>query len=159
VRYGAIKRSLLELVSTPPEKRSLDESIQYCEGPSFEDMGSCVSGLGISLGSIELASTYVLRRPLLFIRLREFEIPMCGGVHLVNRFPELLEYFEEDKEMLFFDTREELVDKVRFYLSPERDRTRQLIREKARERAVHEHTWMHRFQKIGEELGLDFTAP
>ena len=104
-------------------------------------MVRCLNEFAISLGSIELASTYVLKKPLLFIRIREFEAPMSGAVHLVNRMPELEEYFEEDQEMLFYDSVPEMIDKARFYLSPERDTLRQSIRKQARRRAEADHGW------------------
>ena len=81
---------------------------------------------------------------------------MSGGVHLVKRFPELEEYFEPDREMLFYDSPEELVDKAKFYLRPAQDQARQRIRERARIRSVADHTWLARFRRIGDELGLAF---
>ncbi len=153
---GSIKRSIQEIPNLLPRKKESSSNIQYHSGPSFKNMGKVFSQMAVSLGSIELSSTYVLKKPLLSIRLREFEVPMCGGVHLVNRFPELQAYFEEDKEMLFYGDLEEMVDKARFYLSPKHDAIRQRIRENARKRAIKEHTWTHRFKKIGTILGLKF---
>ena len=153
---GALKRSAIELFGRPVETRGYLRSISYRTEPGFEDIARCISGFGVNLGDIELRSTYVLREPLLFIRLREFEAPMCGGVHLVNRKPELQEYFQEDKEMLFFGNLEEMVDKARFILAPERESVRRSIRQRARARALAEHTWLHRFRRLGEILGLAF---
>jgi len=53
---------------------------------------------------------------------RTFEIPACGSMMIADRTPEHCEFFEEGKEAEFFDTREELVEKVRFYLSHESQR-------------------------------------
>ena len=105
---------------------------------------------------LHLGGVVVLTNPIYFIRFREFEAPMAGGVHLANRFPELQEYFEEDREMLFYGSMEELVDKARFYLAPERDTERRQIGQRAAARARAEHTWLHRFRRIGDVLGLDF---
>lgn len=151
---GSLKRSVVETFTTPPEKAIPANRIEYLPGPSFQELGTRFSQLAISLGSIELSSTYSLKKPLLFIRLREFEVPMCGGVHLANRLPELGEYFEEDKEMLFYGDLEELIDKARYYLAPERDHQRQKIREHARKRALAEHTWLHRFGRAWQFMGL-----
>ncbi len=153
---AALKRSLMEPMSSFPEKNPHAGSITYSKGPSFEDMVRRLNEFALSLGSIELASTYVFKDPLLFIRIREFEAPMCGAVHLVNRMPELEEYFEEDKEMLFFDSPEEMVDKARFYLDPRQDVARQAIRVQARRRAEADHGWINRFRALGDELGLAF---
>jgi len=123
-------------------------------GPPFDEMGLCYSSITMSLGSIEYGSSYVLKKPVMCIHLREFEAPMCGAVHLANRFAELREYFEEDKEMLFYGLEEELLDKVRYYLKPARDSLRDEIRQRARRRAESDHTWTKRFEKIWNLLGL-----
>lgn len=155
--WSALKRSFVEiLISTDrsTEESSATKAIEYLPGPSFENVGDVFSRLALSLGSLELGSTYVLKTPLLFIRLREFEVPMCGGVHIANRSLELQEYFDEDKEMLYYDNPEELVDKARFYLHPARDAIRARIRQQARARSVRQHTWTHRFNKIFASLGI-----
>ena len=151
---GALERSLVEAFGNPPEKQKNLHKVKCYPGPPFEEVGLCYSRMAISLGSIEYGSTYVLKKPVMCIHLREFEAPMCGAVHLVNRSSELKEYFEEDREMLFYDSEEELLDKVRYYLDPERDGIRQKIRKLARKRAEKEHTWMKRFEKIWQVLGL-----
>lgn len=151
---GAVKRSLLELVE---DKKSLQSSlsrVQFHGSPTFEEIPECYSRLGLSLGSLHTASTYVLRRPLMYIRLREFEAAMCGAVHIANRFPELQEHFEEDCEMLFYSDVDELVDKAKFYLAPQRDALREQIRQRARRRAENDHTWLRRFSRIWEILGI-----
>lgn len=48
--------------------------------------------------------------------MRTFEIPACGGFMLHERSEELLEFFEEGKEIDCFSTAEELKDKIIFYL-------------------------------------------
>lgn len=155
---AVLKRSIIELMVEPAEKKIQHNShdIVYFPGPAFADMAECFNRMAISLGSIELASTYVLKNPYYFVRLREFEVPMSGGLHLVNRHPELVEHFTEDKEMLFFDSNEEMVDKAKFYLSPDRDSLRRKIRENARRRSLAEHTWLHRFRVLGERLAIKF---
>ena len=153
---GALKRSLLEMFGTPVEKEGYLDKVSYRPSPAFDEIGKCISSAAIDLGDTELRSTYVMKRPLLFLRLRDFEAPMCGGVHLVNRKPELQEYFTEDEEMLMYDSDDEMIDKARFYLAPERDSRRNSIRRCARARAVSEHTWCHRFSRLGKELGITF---
>lgn len=153
---GSLKRSLIETFSTPPEKKVNEDQFQYQPSPSFENMGLSFNQMALSLGSIELSSTYTLKKPLLFIRLREFEAAMCGGIHLVNKFAELQEYFEEDKEMLFYNDSQELIDKAKFYLKSKQHKLRQKIRIAARKRALADHTWLKRFEKIGSSAGLTF---
>ena len=53
---------------------------------------------------------------------RTFEIPACASMMIADRTDEHCEFFQEGKEAEFFETREELVDKVSFYLSHESKR-------------------------------------
>ena len=55
---------------------------------------------------------------------RSFEIPACGVFLLSERTPVMQELYEEGKEAEFFDSSEEFMDKVRFYLKNESARER-----------------------------------
>jgi spore maturation protein CgeB len=48
--------------------------------------------------------------------LRNFEIPASGAFQLSERSDEILNLFEEDKEIVCFSSKEELFDKYKFYL-------------------------------------------
>ena len=49
--------------------------------------------------------------------MRTFEVPACGGFMLHERTPELLEFYDEGKEVACFASVEELVTKVQYYLT------------------------------------------
>ena len=51
------------------------------------------------------------------ITARTFQIPACGASMAHERNPEALQYFKEGREAIFFDTAEELAEKVRYYLA------------------------------------------
>lgn len=46
---------------------------------------------------------------------RTFEIPACGSLLLADRTPEHEMFFEEDKEAVFFDSEDEMIDKAVWY--------------------------------------------
>ncbi|NBX93718.1 MAG: hypothetical protein EB078_02945 [Proteobacteria bacterium] len=46
---------------------------------------------------------------------RTFEIPACGTLQIAPRNEEILSYFDEDKEIVCFDSLDELKDKVTYY--------------------------------------------
>jgi hypothetical protein len=53
---------------------------------------------------------------------RTFEIPACGSMLLSDRTQECQEFFAEGREAEYFDSSEELVDKVKFYTTHEEAR-------------------------------------
>ena len=55
---------------------------------------------------------------------RTFEIPACGGFQLSERTEEVLNFFEEGKEIECFSSLDELKDKITYYLKHESQRLR-----------------------------------
>lgn len=55
---------------------------------------------------------------------RSVEIPACGGFMLAERTKRHLEFFEEDKEAVFFNTKEELLEKIKKYLNNDEERSK-----------------------------------
>ncbi len=123
--------------------------------PSFDDMVECYSRCSASLGVVEAGSTFVLKHPVVLYHLREFEATMMGCAHFVRKGPDLEQCFEADREIIFYQSLEECVDKASFYLSPERHDLCLSIGERARIRAVREHTWLNRFEQIWKLLGVN----
>lgn len=117
-------------------------------------MVSLYSRSKITLGINDLGHTFHLRKPIVEIRLRDFEAPMSGACHIMYRVPQMLGCFEEDKEMLFYSSIEELADKIRYYLSSKQDNERIAIKHRARKRALNDHTFQMRFRKLFRFLNI-----
>lgn len=62
------------------------------------------------------------------IPLRVMDILACGGFALSNEQPELSEYFQTGKEVETFSSEEECIEKIRFYLSHEEERSKIALR-------------------------------
>ncbi len=110
----------------------------------------------LSVASTSAGHTDVLKNPLKIINLRNFEIPMSGGIEICKYNQELAGYYEEDKEIVFYRSNEEFIDKAKYYTQKASDSEIVAIRRSARTRSVNEHTWFHRFKKCFDELGLKY---
>ena len=95
--------------------------------------------------------------PIKQVRLRDFEATMSGAFYLVEQYDELAEFFEPDKEIVFFRDAAELIEKTRFYLRHDAARTK--IRDAGLRRARAEHTWHRRFEDSFQQMGLPASRP
>lgn len=112
------------------------------------------SKYALSLASTSTNHTDILKKPLKIVNLRNFEIPMSGGIEICKYNPELATYFEEDKEIIFYKSNDELVDKAIYYTQKATDKHLCTIKHAARKRAVSQHTWWNRFNIAFNILGL-----
>jgi glycosyltransferase involved in cell wall biosynthesis len=88
--------------------------------------------LGILSEQVEGASSGDL------ITSRTFHIPGASGFMLHERNKESVQYFQEDKEVGFFDGPEELVEKVKYYLN--NSSVREQVRLAGNKRAMRDHS-------------------
>lgn len=83
------------------------------------------------------------------IKARNFEIPALNGFQLTNRVEGLDEFFIENKEIVFFDDDNDLIEKCKFYLS--NDSIRERIKQASNKKSFN-HTYKKRFEEIFEKL-------
>jgi spore maturation protein CgeB len=86
------------------------------------------------------------------IRLRDFEVPMSGGFYLTEHQDELEEFFEIDSEIACYRDKDELLEKIRFYLK--RPDLREDIRKAGRRRCLRDHTWEKRFKAAFQQMEM-----
>lgn len=86
------------------------------------------------------------------IRLRDFEAPMSGAFYITGYQEELKEYYEIGKEIVCYDTKEELLEKIRYYLKHSDEAEK--IRRAGYARALKDHTWKNRFEELFSKIGL-----
>ena len=84
------------------------------------------------------------------IKARIFEITMCGGFLLTEYVEDLEKYFEIGKEIDCFHTKEEAVEKIKYYLK--NDDIRKKIAANGWERAQNDHSWGKRFFEIFKKI-------
>lgn len=118
------------------------------------EISSYYSKYALSLASTSTSHTDSLPSPLKIVNLRNFEIPMSGGIEICKYNPELAEYFEEGKEILFYRSDEELVEKAKHYTHTASESEIFAIKNAARKRAESEHSWKNRFLLVFNTMGL-----
>ncbi len=79
-------------------------------------------------------------------KLRHFEVPGCGAFQITNENPELAELFRPDEEVVFFNSDEELLEKVAYYIK--HDAEREAIADAGYKRALKQHTLDIRVQTL-----------
>lgn len=86
------------------------------------------------------------------IPLRAFDIMGAGGFLLSNYQEELLEHFENEKEVAVYESMEDAVAKINFYLCHEE--LREKIAENGRAKTLKEYSLQDRFERIVAVAGL-----
>ena len=82
---------------------------------------------------------------------RTFEIPACGGFLLAERTPAHRSLFIENSEAVYFDSNEELVDKVDYYLKHESERQR--VAKAGYQKVMKSgYTWKDLMEKVINEI-------
>lgn len=80
------------------------------------------------------------------VNLRTFEIAGCGAFQIADARPRLAELFEPDREIVTFESADELKDKVDYYLGHGEER--RAIADRGYARAHREHTYAARLERM-----------
>ena len=86
------------------------------------------------------------------IKARPFEINGCGGFQLSHYVEGLEHYYEIGQEIAIYMDVDDLIRKVRYYLSYEDER--QAIANRGYQRTLAEHTYTQRFQSVFDRMGF-----
>lgn len=80
------------------------------------------------------------------IPLRIFDILGAGGFVLTNFQPDLLHFFVPDEDFVYYESREDLIVKIDYYLKHEEERLK--IAKNGHDKVAEAHTYDHRLREI-----------
>jgi hypothetical protein len=102
-------------------KRALDADVYDRLGPTSKVLGERYR---LALCGAKIAACFFSKWNRDQYTQRVFEIPACGIFMLSERTDEMLELFNEGQEAAYFSSKEEFVDKTRYYLAHDSERQR-----------------------------------
>ena len=115
---------------------------------SADEMIEIFNRSKIVLGFATVGSTddiYILKG-------RDFEVPLTGSFYMTGYHEELKEYFELGKDIETYTSKEDLLQKVRFYL--EHEDTREAIALRGYTKCFENYTAKKAYEKVFGYLGL-----
>lgn len=84
------------------------------------------------------------------INMRVFETMATGSFLLTNRIPTIERLFDDKKDLVLYDSLDDMVEKAKYYLENEGER--EFIAKTGQEKVLAGHTYTHRIQKIFEVI-------
>ncbi|WP_160559641.1 glycosyltransferase family protein [Parablautia muri] len=139
-----------ELLAAAAEKYGLDlyTPDQTVQIPGCSNHGSldayAWAPYVYKMSSVNLNIT--LRSILKGIPLRAFEIMGAGGFLLTNYQEDFLSYFTPDEDFVYFESREDMLSKIAYYLK--NDDERKQIARNGFEKIASRHTYVHRAEEM-----------
>ncbi|PIS40038.1 MAG: hypothetical protein COT32_01905 [Candidatus Nealsonbacteria bacterium CG08_land_8_20_14_0_20_36_22] len=102
---------------------------------------------------IVLGISYIgYNKDVMGLKLRDFDALMSGALCITTRNPDLLKLFEEGKEIECYDTIDECITKIRFYLAnPDKLKA---VAEAGLKKARENYTWEKNIEKALKFIGL-----
>ena len=123
---------------------------EICGPPlSDEELIKMYSRSRINLGFSNVADTTAGIKQ---VRLRDFEVPMSGGFYIVEYMQELEEFFKIGHEIVCYENKRDLAEKIHYYLQNADEREQ--IRQAGLQRATRDHSWQRRLQDSFAQMKL-----
>lgn len=148
---GALRAALVPRLDRRKYGAKIDASLLHGFMPA-EDVPALFRDSKINLGFTRMAQDDPGRPGLSQVKLRDFEVPACGGFYLVEHAPDYADFFIPGREVETWRTTGELLEKIRYYLDHDNERT--AIAAAGQRRALAEHLWTHRFSALFSQLGI-----
>jgi spore maturation protein CgeB len=119
----------------------------YCRGelPTTEDFVRAYAGATVAV-NVHRASAEDRGGDVTGINRRAFELAAIGVTQVVDMRPDLPQHFEDGSEILSYNTPEELKGQVKRAM--QEDKYRERLAGNARQRALRQHTYMHRMAEL-----------
>ena len=113
-----------------------------------DEMGKFIGSSKVSLGMGGVGYSMDLTT----LKGRDFDIPGAGGAYLTTFNPDLAEFYHIGKEILCYQSKDEMVELAHQLINDESLRVN--LAENGYARAMREHRWSHRFKTVLDVLGL-----
>jgi spore maturation protein CgeB len=86
------------------------------------------------------------------LKLRDFEAPLSGALYITSRNPDLVDLFIEGEEMEYYESEEELINKLKLYTNNEYKRLE--VAKKGQKKVISKHTWDIRLADVFSKIGI-----
>ncbi|HEX4495764.1 MAG TPA: glycosyltransferase [Thermoanaerobaculia bacterium] len=143
-----------------PVRALVERFDTHVYGEGWDEHG--IAGRGLIYGDDVLAALASARITVIFFRtggghalvkVGLFDFAAAGALVLTNRFAEVERYFDYGREIVGFDSTDELLAQVRHYLDHPDEAA--AVRAAGRARVLAEHTWPAVWPRILAQLGKD----
>jgi hypothetical protein len=114
----------------------------------WQDMASVFAESRINLGFAWVGHSLSITT----LKGRDFEVPMAGGLYLTGFSEELSRHYQINHEIVCYNSILECVDVIRYLLA--KPDVCDQIRKNGQKRALNEHTWDARYEKLVAFMGI-----
>ena len=147
-----IRSSIYSRLTSKPHR--FKSTIFHKPPKTFLELSKIYQESKLVIGSMDVFNTHVMSVPLQKVHMRFFEAPMNYGLQICSRKIECAAYFQENENILYYDSYEEMSDKIQFYTHPDRESQVSKMKLNARYSSVRMHSWAHRVLVLFNKLGI-----